>query len=136
MSEKKCNSEQAEFYVNDLFDYLEIKGNNQSLFNEFCKLLMKYSEDTVKKSWNDIIYSCELPNGQMAGRLPKMREIQNILFNNRVEKSEKEHNNLKKQNSPDGLVTMLFKWGVDLQKGKITEKELDNLINNYKGDKK
>ena len=29
MSEKKCTSQEASFYINDLFETLEIKGNNQ-----------------------------------------------------------------------------------------------------------
>ena len=80
MSVKKCTSQEASFYVNDLFELLDIKGNNQLLFNQFCSLLMKFSKDTVKKAWKDIVYSCEPPNGQMAGRLPKMHIIEQILY--------------------------------------------------------
>ena len=82
MSEKKCSSQDASFYVNDLFETLDIKGNNQLLFNQLCSLLMKHSLETVKKSWKEIVFSCELPNGQMSGRLPKMQIIERILFNN------------------------------------------------------
>ena len=81
MSVKKCTSQEASHYINDLFETLEMKGNNQLLFNEFCQLLMKYSLETVKKSWKEIVFSCDLPNGQIAGRLPKMQMIEKILFN-------------------------------------------------------
>ena len=48
MSVKKCTSQEASHYINDLFETLEMKGNNQLLFNEFCQLLMKYSLETIK----------------------------------------------------------------------------------------
>jgi len=136
MKDKKCNSQQAEFYVNDLFEMLDIKGNNQSLFNEFCQLLMKYSVETIKKSWKDVVFSCDLPNGQMAGRLPKMKEVQKILLSNRIENHQFEHNKAKKQNEPDGLVSKLWEWGLQLRDGLITEQELDKKIENYSINKK
>tara|TARA_R110000744_G_scaffold84100_4_gene164699 strand:- start:8 stop:430 length:423 start_codon:yes stop_codon:yes gene_type:complete len=136
MKDKKCNSQQAEFYLNDLFEMLDIKGNNQSLFNEFCQLLMKYSVETIKKSWKDVVFSCDLPNGQMAGRLPKMKEVQKILLSNRMENHQFEHNNSKRQNEPDGLVSKLWDWGLQLRDGLITEQELDNKIQNYSINKK
>ena len=91
MSEKKCSSQDASHYINDLFDTLEIKGNNQLLFNQFCSILMKYSLETIKKSWSEIFNSCDLPNGQLAGRLPKMQIIERILMANRIEKFDKKH---------------------------------------------
>tara|TARA_R100000231_G_scaffold127762_1_gene98646 strand:+ start:194 stop:607 length:414 start_codon:yes stop_codon:yes gene_type:complete len=135
MSEKKCSSQQAEFYVNDLYEMLEIKGNNQSMFNEFCQLLMKFSFDTVKKSWKDIVFMCDLPNGQMSGRLPKMKEIYNVLMSNRIEKQNHQHDVRKKQEQPTGLVNKLWEWGLDLRDGKITETELDIKIKNYENKK-
>ena len=133
MNEKKCNIQEANLYINDLFDTLEIKGNNQLLFNEFCNVLMKYSLETIKKSWSEIFYSCELPNGQMAGRLPKMQIIDRILFNNRMEKQEIEHKQTKKQIAPEGTISKLWDWGLQYHNGEITEQELDKKIKEYDG---
>jgi len=128
MNEKKCSSQEASFYINDLFDSLEIKGNNQSLFNQFCQLFMKYSLKTIKKSWNDIFFLCDLPNGQIAGRLPKLYLIEQILLNNRIEKNTKIHNEVKKQVLPDGTVNKLFLWGKQYHDGQITKQELEKNI--------
>ena len=43
-----------EMTFNDLFEFLEIKGENQKLFNEFCSLLIRYPENIIKESWKDI----------------------------------------------------------------------------------
>ena len=128
MSEKRCTSQEASFYINDLFDTLEIKGNNQLLFNQFCSVLMKYSLDTIKKSWSEIFNSCELPNGQMAGRLPKMQMIENILLKNRLDKFEEKHESIKQEPVPGGLIMKLWDWGIEYHEGKITKDEIeDNL---------
>lgn len=133
MSVKKCSSQQAEFYINDLFETLEIKGSNQLLFNQFCSVLMKYSEETIKKSWTEIFNACDLPNGQLSGRLPKMQLIENILTNNRVEEFTKTHNEIKKQEpTQSGLINKLWEWGLELRDGKITRQELDKRIEEYK----
>jgi hypothetical protein len=131
MSEKKCSSQDASFYVNDLFETLDIKGNNQLLFNQLCSLLMKHSLETVKKSWKEIVFSCELPNGQMSGRLPKMQIIERILFNNIYAESIKEHDAIKKEEVPKGLINNLWKWGIQLRDGEITEKELEQKIEGF-----
>ena len=128
MSEKKCTSQEASFYINDLFDTLEIKGNNQLLFNQFCSVLMKYSLDTIKKSWSEIFNSCELPNGQMAGRLPKMQMIENILLKNRLDKFEEKHESIKQEPVPGGLIMKLWDWGIEYHEGKITKDELEKKI--------
>ena len=81
MSVKKCTSQEASHYINDLFETLEIKGNNQLLFNQFCSVLMKYSVNTIRNAWPEIFNACDLPNGQLARRLPKMQIIEKILLN-------------------------------------------------------
>ena len=43
-NDKKCTSQIAEFYINDLFELLELKGNNQKMFDQLAKLLMRYPE--------------------------------------------------------------------------------------------
>ena len=131
MSEKKCSSQDASFYINDLFDTLEIKGNNQLLFNEVCQLLMRHNLETIKKSWKDIVFSCDLPNGQMAGRLPKMQIIEKILFNNRMVDTKREHQETKKEIAPIGTINSLYKWGMEYHDGKITKRELEMKIEKY-----
>lgn len=133
MSENKCNTQEANHYINDLFDTLEIKGNNQLLFNEFCNVLMKYSLGTIKKSWSEIFNSCELPNGQMAGRLPKMQIIDRILFNNRMVDVKIEHQKTKKDIAPPGIIMKLWDWGIEYSDGKITKDELEKKIRDYNG---
>jgi len=131
MSEKKCTSQEASHYINDLFDTLEMKGDNQLLFNEFCQLLMSHNLETIKKSWKDIVFSCDLPNGQMAGRLPKMQIIDRILFNNRMEKVDAEHQKTKKEIAPPGIIMKLWDWGIEYSDGKITKDELEMKIEKY-----
>tara|TARA_R100001594_G_scaffold73796_1_gene108364 strand:+ start:360 stop:662 length:303 start_codon:yes stop_codon:yes gene_type:complete len=92
---------------------------------------MKYSLDTVKNSWTAIFNSCELPNGQIAGRLPKMKEIEKILFNNRMEKVNTKHESIKREEIPSGLVTKLWGWGIEFRDGKITKHDLEKLIEEY-----
>ncbi len=128
MSEKKCNSQEASHYINDLFNTLEIKGNNQLLFNQFCGVLMKYSLETIKRSWSQIFNSCELPNGQMAGRLPKMQVIENILLQNRIDNFMENHKTIKEEPTPSGLINKLWDWGKEYHEGKITKRELEKKI--------
>tara|TARA_R100000084_G_C4617597_1_gene131437 strand:+ start:287 stop:586 length:300 start_codon:yes stop_codon:yes gene_type:complete len=92
---------------------------------------MKHSLETVKKSWKEIVFSCELPNGQMSGRLPKMQIIERILFNNIYAESIKEHDAIKKEEVPKGLINNLWKWGIQLRDGEITEKELEQKIEGF-----
>ena len=133
MSEKKCTSQEASHYINDLFETLEMKGNNQLLFNEFCQLLMSHNLETIKKSWKDIVFSCDLPNGQMAGRLPKMQVIENILMSNRMEDVKIEHQKTKKDIAPPGIIMKLWDWGIEYSDGKITKDELEKKIRDYNG---
>ena len=131
MSENKCTSQEASHYINDLFETLEIKGNNQLLFNEVCQLLMRHSLETIKKSWKEIVFSCDLPNGQIAGRLPKMQIIEKILFNNRMDKVEVEHKKTKNEIAPPGIINKLWDWGKEYHDGKITKRELEMKIEKY-----
>ena len=131
MSENKCTSQEASHYINDLFETLEMKGNNQLLFNEFCQLLMKYSLETVKKSWKEIVFSCDLPNGQIAGRLPKMQMIEKILFNNRMDNVDYKHQQTKTEIAPPGTINKLWDWGKEYADGKITKRELEMKIEEY-----
>jgi len=92
---------------------------------------MRHNLETIKKSWKDIVFSCDLPNGQMAGRLPKMQVIEKILFNNKMIKTDKEHLETKKEIVPAGVVNNLYKWGVEYHDGKITKRELEMKIEKH-----
>ena len=76
MNEKKCTSQIAEHYINDLLTTLEIRGENSQIFDELTRLLMRYSEEVIRASWKQVLYSCSLPNGQTAGRLPRLGELE------------------------------------------------------------
>ena len=132
MSEKKCSSQVAQHYVNDLLETLEIRGNNQFIFNEFCGVLMKHDEETVKKAWKEIVFSCELPNGQMAGRLPKLVVIEAILMKSRVDKVKREHVETKREIMPEGTFSKLWDLGMRYYYDDMTmaefDKEIDNII--------
>jgi len=130
MKEKKCSSQVAQHYVNDLFNTIDIKGSNQLLFDQLCSVLMKYSERNVKESWKEIFFACDLPNGQMAGRLPKMKVIESILMNNRIEKQTAEHSqNKKKEVMPEGTFQKLWQLGKSLNEGIIDRNEFNKLVN-------
>lgn len=136
MNEQKCTTQEASHYINDLFDTLEIKGNNQLLFNQFCSILGKYSKETIKKSWAQIFNLCDLPNGQLAGRLPKMHLIETILTANRMDDFNKNHYINKKTETPSGLIKKLWDWGLQLRDGEITREQLDNKIKEYDNEQK
>ena len=133
MSEEKCSSQVAQHYVNDLLETLEIKSNNQLIFNEFCGVLMKHTEATVKNAWKEIVFSCELPNGQLAGRLPKF-VVESILMQKRIEKTEKKHQQIKKEPMPMGTFQKLWKLGKDYHDTKMPmsefNKEIDKIVGN------
>tara|TARA_R110002020_G_scaffold91369_3_gene221972 strand:+ start:362 stop:643 length:282 start_codon:yes stop_codon:yes gene_type:complete len=89
---------------------------------------MKFDKETIKKGWKDIVYSCEPPNGQMAGRLPKMFIIEKILMSNRLESWNEEHRANKKQEIESGTISKLFDWGIEYRDGLITKQELEKRI--------
>tara|TARA_R100001082_G_scaffold23228_2_gene11294 strand:+ start:17563 stop:17844 length:282 start_codon:yes stop_codon:yes gene_type:complete len=89
---------------------------------------MKFSKETIRKAWKDVVYSCEPPNGQMAGRLPKMFIIEKILMSNRIEKWNTEHQINKKKEVESGTISKLWEWGIDYRDGKLTKQELEKKI--------
>ena len=136
INDKKCQSDMAERYVNDLFELLEIKGQNQLLFTQLCKLLMKYKTNVVKNTWKDIVFSCELPNGQIAGKLPPLWKIENMFQAHNVNKFERQHKQSKRDIIDSGSVMKLFHLGKKLANEEITEQQhsdlIDELIINHK----
>jgi hypothetical protein len=129
IKDKNCPSDMAERYVNDLFELLEIKGQNSQMFTQICKLLMKYKIDVVQESWKDVVYSCDLPNGQIAGKLPPLWKIENMFQSHNVNKFKMKHNNNKQDIMQEGVVMKLFTLGKQLSTGEITEDEHSKLIN-------
>lgn len=132
MQEKKCPSEKAEHYVNDLYELLEIKGKNQTMFNELCKLLMRFSEKAVNESWKEIVFSCNLPNGQLAGMIPKLEIIEKILRSKSMITFNENHQKNKKEILTEGTFSKLWKIGTEYAEGSITKSELEKKVEELK----
>ncbi len=126
--DKKCPSDMAERYVNDLFELLEIKGQNSQMFNQFCSLLMKYKISVVKESWRSIVYMCELPNGQIAGKLPPLWKVENTFQQHNLNKFNNQHKLDKSAPVDAGVVMKLWDIGKQYASGEIGEDELDKLV--------
>ena len=75
---KKTSIQEASLRVDDLFEFLDIKGS-RPLYNELIGLIMEYSLDTVKAGWVDIMHECSPPNGQLSGQIPKLGRIRWIF---------------------------------------------------------
>lgn len=128
MTVKKCDLKTAEHYINDLFLTLEIRGDNQHLFNQLIKLLMRYSKEIIKESWKEIVYSCPLPNGQMAGQIPKLEIFEQILQQKNIEQVQKQHKLDKQPPLKQGQIKKLWQIGVDYKDGVITKAELEQRV--------
>ncbi len=75
---KKISTQEASSRVDDLFEFLAIKGS-RPLYNELIGLIEEYSSDTVKAGWVDIMHECTTPNGQLSGKIPKLGRIRAIF---------------------------------------------------------
>lgn len=75
---KKISTQEASSRVDDLFEFLAIKGS-RPLYNELIGLVEEYSLDTIKAGWVDIMHECSTPNGQLSGQIPKLGRIRAIL---------------------------------------------------------
>ena len=75
---KKMSIQEASFKVNDLFEFLDIKGS-RPLYNELIDLMKTYSSDIVKAGWTEIMHECVPPNDQLSGRIPKLGRIREIF---------------------------------------------------------
>lgn len=75
---KKTSTQEASLRVDDLFEFLDIKGL-RPLYNELIGLITEYSLDTVKAGWVDIMHECSPPNGQLSGQIPKLGRIRAIF---------------------------------------------------------
>ena len=132
VQEQKCPSQKAEFYINDLFELLELKGNNQKMFDQLAKLLMRYPESIIKEAWKEVIYSCNLPNGQLAGTLPKLEIIEKILRSKNINKFELQHKKNKKEIVEKGVFLKLWDIGVSYNRKEITLHELEKKVEQLK----
>jgi len=131
-SDKKCTPKLAEHYVNDLFELLEIKSQNNMLFTKMCGLLMKYKESVVKKSWRDIVFMCDLPNGQIAGKLPPLWKMENKFQSENINTFNHIHREHKTDVAPQGTIMKLWDIGKQFASGEITEEELEILVEEMK----
>ncbi len=132
IKDKPCRPERAEVYVNDLFELLEMKGQNEKLFTEMCRLLMRYKESIIQQSWKEIIFSCELPNGQIAGKLPPLWKIENIIQSKNINKFETQHKVHKTDIAGEGTIRELFRIGKKYSTGEIDKKELEKMVEDLK----
>jgi len=128
MNVKKCSLKTAEHYINDLFLTLEIKGDNQQLFNELIKLLMRYSEQIIKDSWKQVLYSCSLPNGQIAGQIPKLEIMEQIFQQKNMYAVVQQHKINKQPPQKEGQILKLWDIVLEYHQGIITERELEKKV--------
>ena len=70
----KCSTKQANIFAQDLWQFLEIRGENQSLFNTLVEFFQKYSEEVIREKYQELMCSCTLPNGQISGSFPKLEK--------------------------------------------------------------
>lgn len=75
----KRESRHGERYATDLLDWVNIPDNDGSLFSELTDLFDGYPEENIDSIYKDIMFMCEVPNGQMRGKLPPLYEIKKIL---------------------------------------------------------
>ena len=80
---KKTSIQEASLRVDDLFEFLDIKGT-RPLYNELIGLITDYSLDTVKAGWVDIMHECTPPNDQLSGQIPKLGRIRAIFDRNQT----------------------------------------------------
>ena len=82
----KRNYKHGEIYASDLLAWVGIpKQANENLLIELTDLFSSYAEDNIKEVYQEIMFICELPNGQMRGKLPPLEKIKKILDNTRKE---------------------------------------------------
>jgi len=79
----------GEHYAIDLLGWVRIPvKDNEQLSTELTDLFSGYSEETIKKVYQDIMFMCELPNGQLRGKLPPLYDIKCLLDETKRNKSK------------------------------------------------
>ena len=80
----KKDYKHGKIYANDLLAWVGIPSkDNDNLLMELTDLFSSYAEENVKQVYQDIMFLCELPNGQMRGKLPPLEKIKRILDDTR-----------------------------------------------------
>ena len=74
-------TDRAVVYARDLFEYCDIKKPNQMVFDQLVELFAKYDEKIVKNKYKDLLWKCSTPNGQIAGQIPRLEDIELLLIN-------------------------------------------------------
>ena len=65
----KKDYKHGKIYANDLLAWVGIPSkDNDNLLMELTDLFSSYAEENVKQVYQDIMFLCELPNGQMRGK--------------------------------------------------------------------
>jgi len=81
------NSKHGERYAKDLLNWVNIPlKDNDALIAEMGDLFGSHSEENIEEVYQEIMFLCELPNGQMRGKLPPLYEIKKILDANKKNK--------------------------------------------------
>ena len=122
-------TERAVIYSRDLFEYCDIKKPNQMVFDQLVELFAKYDEDTLKSVYKDLLWKCATPNGQIAGQIPKLSEIEAVLSRKKINDSLVYHREVKETSIPTKGFIHIYEESLKLHKqkkaGKITHSEWD-----------
>jgi len=121
-------TDKSVIYAKDLFEYCDIKKPNQMVFDQLVEIFAKFSEEIVKKCLKEILWKCSTPNGQIAGQIPKLEEIEKILNRENVVERIMYHNKEKSEmDKPDKGFIHIYKESLKLhhrkKSGLITEAE-------------
>ena len=120
-------TDRAVFFSRDLFEYCDIKKPNQMVFDQLVELFAKYDEKIVKKKYKDLMWKCTTPNGQIAGQIPKLEEIESILSSERISESLTYHRETKEYSKPTKGFKHIYKESLKLhhlrKSGEISEEE-------------
>ena len=70
----------GENFAHDLLDWVNIKkSENEALYTELVDLFSGYLKENITKVYQKIMFMCDLPNGQLKGKLPQLYEIKKLL---------------------------------------------------------
>ena len=72
----KKESKHGENFASDLLEWVNIKkSENDALHMELIDLFNGYPEADITTVYKKIMFMCDLPNGQLKGKLPQLYEI-------------------------------------------------------------
>lgn len=123
-------TERAVVFARDLFEYCDIKKPNQMVFDQLVEIFVKYDEGIVKGKYKDLLWKCSTPNGQIAGQIPKLEEIESILTKERISENKLYHREVKESYKPTKGFIHIYNESLKLHElkksGKISEDEWRN----------